>query len=559
MEDGEPTNSPLLPPPAQPTLKRRQRCAAAFGLLSVLGLTAAVVCPLLVQRELHGRLDDEFLVDSESRPGFADWADTATNSVREVHMYVFAIDNADEFVTKKQRLRVREHGPFVFRKRQRKVDVRFNINADVVDYRLWTETVFDSERTHNLTMGKYSTDNVSFRVVDSFFWGQPPKTGMVLWRALNQWSNDTMRMFTTKTVAELKNGYGECPLCYPGLMPNEKQPPSHTYRTRIGRKDMSAAASYVRWRGMERLDVQCPWGNTTLGFQFCPESSCCGGFTPPWGTPPENTTHEKGDPFEPNQVAGTDGNQFAPSKRRWWTPLALTHASHLVVFVDFIWRHLPVTLVPNVPLEVYGLRLGRYHVDVNSSSSDNATTFPYNRAYHMDGPRAVINCTLVQQGAPIFFSNPHFLGAGRGATDRIEGLQPDPAKHATVFGIEPNSGRNVYSRQRMQVNVKVEAVTFDDNVTWFGHMMPGQTYAPLAWFDIVETITPAKAAQLRKGLQQANLLWTGSLIAGLSISVAAAVLAIALARRRVDRGGRAKKEQLPSRTQAACVPTQSDM
>ena len=270
MEDGEPTNSPLLPPPAQPTLKRRQRCAAAFGLLSVLGLTAAVVCPLLVQRELHGRLDDEFLVDSESRPGFADWADTATNSVREVHMYVFAIDNADEFVTKKQRLRVREHGPFVFRKRQRKVDVRFNINADVVDYRLWTETVFDSERTHNL-------------------------------------------------------------------------------------------------------------------------------------------------------------------------------------------------------------------------------------------------------------------------------------------------GRNVYSRQRMQVNVKVEAVTFDDHVTWFGHMMPGQTYAPLAWFDIVETITPAKAAQLRKGLQQANLLWTGSLIAGLSISVVAAVLAIALARRRVDRGGRAKKEQLPSRTQAACVPTQSDM
>ena len=146
-------------------------------------------------------------------------------------------------------------------------------------------------------MGKYSTDNVSFRVVDSFFWGQPPKTGMVLWRALNQWSNDTMRMFTTKTVAELKNGYGECPLCYPGLMPNEKQPPSHTYRTRIGRKDMSAAASYVRLAGHGALGCSMPLGNTTLGFQFCPESSCCGGFTPPWGHHPRIARPREGRPL----------------------------------------------------------------------------------------------------------------------------------------------------------------------------------------------------------------------------------------------------------------------
>ena len=57
----EPTDSPLLPLPAEHERARvrAHRRATALGALSVLGLAVAIAGPLLVQRELHARLDDQ--------------------------------------------------------------------------------------------------------------------------------------------------------------------------------------------------------------------------------------------------------------------------------------------------------------------------------------------------------------------------------------------------------------------------------------------------------------------------------------------------------------------
>ena len=53
------------------------------------------------------------------------------------------------------------------------------------------------------------------------YWKELPQLGPLAWRVLHLGKNDTKRLFTTVSVRELKNGYGMCPRCYPGLMPDQ--------------------------------------------------------------------------------------------------------------------------------------------------------------------------------------------------------------------------------------------------------------------------------------------------------------------------------------------------
>jgi hypothetical protein len=251
-----------------------------------------------------------------------------------------------------------------------------------------------------------------------------------------------------------------------------------------------------------------------------------------WGTPPPNASGIPGDDFAPNEVAGTDGDYVPRMHPKWWQPIATEPAQHIMVFVDMLWRHIPFRLREE-PMEFAGLKLAAYHIPLNASSNDAASEFPYNAAYDMFGARAMINATMIQGGAPIFLCNPHFLGAGEEAADRIEGMSPDAAKHQTVLGIEINSGFNVASYQRLQVNVGVHKVHHHDNTTWFDAMLPGITYVPLAWFDIPEVATPESAKQLRDGLQTATTMYVASIIVGAMLSAICFVGAVLCSRRRV--------------------------
>mmetsp|Transcript_22974 Transcript_22974/g.58458 ORF Transcript_22974/g.58458 Transcript_22974/m.58458 type:complete len:601 (-) Transcript_22974:188-1990(-) len=527
----------MRPPP------KAGRCSSSLrpgclGVMTVFFAAVAILGPLYAQLMLSNQLDQQLIVDSPEADGYDRWYNATLDSDREVHMYIFEVQNPDGFING-DKLEVAERGPFVYRKTWIKWNATFNESDNTVDYRSWVRTDFDPERTKALTNAQYDSDDVAFLVVDAFFWGELPQMGPKVWKVSHRQKNDTERMFTRLKVRDLKNGYGACPLCFPGLFPNQDRPEyGAIFRMRTGKDDSDKATELVEWKGEESMTIECPWGQPPV--YYCPDgnqtSPCCGGTSHVWGQPPAGSVPEVGDPNDPNRVAGTDGNQFARAPLRWWTPLPPEPLDYVVVFVDLISRHLPMS--PRVGAETFmfdGLELTRYEVPLDSPSAGNADEWPYNAAYYMFAPRNIINITMIQLGAPIFMTNPHFLGVGDEAARRVIGMHPDAATHQTLLGVERTSGLNIYSRQRMQVNVEVKEVRFADNSTWFSGIMPGATYAPLAWFDIVETATPDQTQTLRKGLQLSSTVWYASLAAGASLSLICAVAAIVLvcrARRR---------------------------
>ena len=552
-------------PPPKPS--RCATCCLWYLLLtSLVCLAFAIVGPLFAQQQLDEQMEDQFLVTSDSSTGYERWSNASSDSDREIHMYVFSVENPDGFIAG-EKLEVAERGPFVYKKIWRKVNVTFNTSHDFVDYKSWVLQQFDPDRTRELTGGQYDSDEAAFLVVDAYFWGQLPQMGPTAWRVANEFAetgvsrglrklNDTERMFTRLSVRNLKDGYEKpsCPLCFPGLYPNQGEPSmADAFRTRIGKTDAGMVANIVQWKEQESMSVACPWGQPPLPPSVtCPDgiatNPCCGGVVPVWGEPPAGAPPVAGDPFAPNQVSGSDGNQFQRAPLRWWSPLPPDPLEYVVVFVDLIARHVPLEVRPE-RVTFDGIEVAVYELPLDAPSSGNATEYPYNAAYYMFGPRNLMNNTLTNLGAPIFMSNPHLLAAGPEATSRVRGLRPDAEKHQTNIYVEPTSGMNLRSRQRLQVNVEVKEVNFTEldgyDSTWFSNIQPGATYAPLAWFDIVETVQPDTAAELRDGLNLVQVTWWAcfSVGAGLSfVCLVGAVWAACRARRRA----KATPPDLPS-------------
>ena len=70
--------------------------------------------------------------------------DSTYNANRSFDMYVFEVLNPDGFVSRGEKLHVKEHGPFVYNMRVRKLNVTFNDTADEVTYREWNTFEFDA-------------------------------------------------------------------------------------------------------------------------------------------------------------------------------------------------------------------------------------------------------------------------------------------------------------------------------------------------------------------------------------------------------------------------------
>ncbi|XP_073997540.1 sensory neuron membrane protein 2-like isoform X2 [Rhodnius prolixus] len=82
------------------------------------------------------------------------------------------------------------------------------------------------------------------------------------------------------------------------------------------------------------------------------------------------------------------------------------------------------------------------------------------------------------QGAPVIFTQPHFLDADPEYTQYPEGLSPDREKHLTFVILEPKTGVPVIGRKRMQMNIflrKIEDITLLTNIS--------EGLLPIAWVE----------------------------------------------------------------------------
>ena len=486
--------------------KSRFRCRIiSYALVIVLSVLVAFFVPVLLDDMQTAQVRARTIITSKGVEGYPGWADSSLNSLRYHRVYVFNITNP-EGILKGEKVHVKECGPFIYTVVKEKINVAWDEHGkDQVSYNDWTHYTFDREKTIEETGGKHTTDHENFTVANSFFWGMEAQAGKVIWKDHFKDYTPYNRMFAHLSVIDLVNGYGTGLFKFPGLQPNQPHPsdaPAPNTQ-RVGETDQSLVGNYVRWHDQKELSVPCPWGELK---DNCSPSKfpCCGGQSAVWQTPPKGSKiPEEENEGLPNVVTGTNGAQFPPGNH-----------SHVAIFVDALSRHVKLNRVLG-GTDHYGVKLLKYSLPAMNPANGNATTFSYNKNYYMFGPRGIQNGTMTEKGAPIFFSMPHFLGVGKEASERVNGLRADESKHETFIGVNPTLGLTFLARQRLQINVQVRRVVFNVNETWFPDIMPGKTYVPLAWIEEASESKKSVAEELRDVFSMLKTLKQGSLWLGI--------------------------------------------
>lgn len=94
---------------------------------------------------------------------------------------------------------------------------------------------------------------------------------------------------------------------------------------------------------------------------------------------------------------------------------------------------------------------------------------PENQCFcHLDSgvcpPEGVFNASPCVYGLPFYPSFPHFYLADPKLINSIDGLHPDPEKHATYLDVHPNLAFPLSGSSRIQINLQVFIFTFVDKI-----------------------------------------------------------------------------------------------
>lgn len=81
---------------------------------------------------------------------------------------------------------------------------------------------------------------------------------------------------------------------------------------------------------------------------------------------------------------------------------------------------------------------------------------------------------------PAAMSLPHFLKGDPSLFNNLEGLNPDPEKHAAKIILEPSTGIPMNVNSRMQINLVMHNTTYNSKIMVFNDMT-----IPLFWSDLV--------------------------------------------------------------------------
>ncbi|XP_012280921.1 scavenger receptor class B member 1 [Orussus abietinus] len=93
--------------------------------------------------------------------------------------------------------------------------------------------------------------------------------------------------------------------------------------------------------------------------------------------------------------------------------------------------------------------------------------------------RGLSDLTPCYYNIPAAISLPHFLDADPSLMDGIEGIHPDPEKHATRIILQPDVGIPVHVNSRLQTNLVMEHTSYNPRITAFNGLV-----VPLFWTDL---------------------------------------------------------------------------
>jgi len=422
--------------------------------------------PSLMQHQVSKGIEKAIQLTDTNSDGYKQFVDHNDQGINEYYMYVFNITNPDEILDGKLP-KVEEIGPFVYKNNQIRSEVKVDKEKDEASFRLHCSTEFLPLETLEKS-GQFETDEVAITTFNMIFFGAEAALGHALWFAEFNPYPDRDKMFTTLTVHDILYGYDTTlsgrVVKFPGFLPNfnKTEDPDYTgiHIVSAGIDDQTNY-NYKQWRGQTKIKVPCPWVLPPAPPGMFP---CYINESPVW-------QHHIIDFKEhnPNKVGGSTGDQFKPKPDKT-----------VSAWVDTLQRE--IQLVFNEDAKYKGVPIKRYIIDPIEAMNDK--DYPRNWAFYQYGRSGLFNMTMIQLGAPIFASYPHFLDADANLTKRVLGMNPQKDLHQTSIDVEYNTGTTLRERERFQINLQIRPKTFPRlKNEWFPNLAfpdEGQ-FIPIAW------------------------------------------------------------------------------
>ncbi|KAL4230682.1 Lysosome membrane protein 2 [Mactra antiquata] len=224
-----------------------------------------------------------------------------------------------------------------------------------------------------------------------------------------------------------------------------------------------------------------------------------------------------------NMLNGTDGTIFHPFTKKSDTLYVfssdLCRSIYFTFLKDYSQKDIPVYRFTTPP-EVF--------MNVKDNPANLGFCTPADNCLD-SGLLNVENC---HYGAPIIFSQPHFLNAAPNILHGVTGLNPSLEEHGTFIDVEPNTGAAFYAAKKLQVNILLEKVDGFKQTLNFNN-----TVLPVIWLNESSMITDSLADTFKDELgRPVSMIHIGIWVAiGLGIALAVLAFIVIVGRKILDK------------------------
>ncbi|XP_050299903.1 scavenger receptor class B member 1-like isoform X2 [Anthonomus grandis grandis] len=369
--------------------------------------------------------------------------------IRLTKVYIFNVTNPDGFLTKGEKPKLIEIGPFVYREDMEKVNIKFHDNG-TVSYQHKKILKFVPELSVS-QQHKITVPNIPLLTLSS----QSNNLGWFVQRAISvMLSMSSVKPFVSVTADELVFGYDDSLVALAHRFYPKRKKPQTKMGLLITRNGTLPEVHnvYTGMTGMQEFGLIANLnGKETL---------------PYWNEPPCNT------------LEASEGSFFPP---RYYTKKDV-----ITLYDKDLCRTFPMQY--RLSDQKHGISY-----DLFTSADDifeSVDKKPDNKCYCPGNeycpPKGLQNISPCQYDAPVYLSFPHFLDADPTFINTVDGLEPKRELHETYMKIQPKLGVPLEAKIRVQLNLRVLQAPHITAVRDFRSMM-----FPVMWLEEgIDDLTP---------------------------------------------------------------------
>lgn len=459
-------------------------CAVAAAVIGVALLVVGIVFIPVSKNLIHKEVEEE--VNLNSSTTYKNWIKNPVPIYFQI--WVWDLTNPEEVQAGTGKPSIQQKGPYTYSEHRKKVDIKFHDNNDTVTYRELRWFNFERDLSHGPESDTFTTINIPLMTIANIVRNEYAILQHIA-EELLKWGNETL--FDKLTIRDIIWGYKE---------------PLITKFVNLAKDfhiNLNISEDFGLFVGTNGSDDG--WYNIYTGNG---KSSRFGMI--------DNWNYMKSLPYWTtdtcNMVNGTDGTIYPPFMKR---------SNVLYLFSSDLCRSIYLTYTKDVKLRDIPL----YRFNAPKEVFQNAKENPANQGFCVPSENCLesglLNVESCRDGAPVVFSQPHFLDADPSVINAVTGVHPNHEEHSTIIDVEPYTGAALNAAKKLQVNIELRKV---NGITQTEHLV--HLVLPVVWLNESAIVTKELADEFKSKLQTPMLIIHIGIYVAIAVGAALFVLTI---------------------------------